>query len=83
MELFSVASPAPFRRGGGALRLRFGWLDTGTGLAARRAAKPAVFDAVPESLVVLPAAADTIAELAGLVGVATPTLQAAAEQTYE
>lgn len=89
MEGFSVAGLAPFRRGGGALRLGLGrldardWLDTGPGLAARRAAKPAVFDAAPESLIVLPEAADAIAELAALVGAAAPTLRAAAAQTFE
>lgn len=89
MERFSVAALAPFRRGVGALRLGLGrldardWLDTGMGLAARRAAKPAVFDAAPESLIVLPEAAEAVAELAAQVGAAAPTLRAAAEQTFE
>ena len=87
-DRFSVAGMAPFRGGRGALRLGLGalaeadWLDRGPGLAARIAAKPAVFDAAPESLIVLPRAEAAIAELAGLLGTA-PTLRDAAMATYE
>ena len=85
---FSVASLAPFRGGRGALRLGLGaldeaaWLDKGAGLAPRIAEKPSVFDAAPESLIVLPRAQAAIAELAAILGTA-PTLRDAALATYE
>lgn len=86
---FSVAGIAPFRGGRGALRLGLGavaaadWLDRGLGLAARIAAKPAVFDTAPESLIVLPGSGAAIAELAAMVGARGPTLRDAALATYE
>ncbi len=86
---FSVAALAPFRRGGGALRLGLGtlpdaaWRDVGPGLAARAAAKAAVFDACPDSLIVSPEADMAIAELAALLGVPGGTLQDAALAAFE
>ncbi len=86
---FSVATLAPFRRGGGALRLGLGslvesaWRDTGPALAARAAAKVPVFDGAPDSLIALPEAALAIAELAALLGVPGGDLRAAALAAYE
>jgi hypothetical protein len=86
---FSVADLAPFRGGRGALRLGLGalgeevWRDTGPGLAARAAAKAPVFEAAPESLIVRPAAAPAIAELAALLGVPGGDLGACALAAYE
>lgn len=85
---FSVAELAPFRGGRGALRLGLSvladdaWRDTGPHLAARAAAKAAVFDTAPDSLIVRTEAAPAIAELAALLGTA-PTLRDAALATYE
>jgi dimethylamine monooxygenase subunit A len=85
---FSVADLAPFRGGRGALRLGLSvlpeavWRDNGPGLAARAAAKAAIFDATPESLIVQPEAALAIAELAALLGTA-PSLRDAALAAYE
>lgn len=86
---FSVLDLAPFRGGRGALRLglrpleRDKWLDRGSALPARAAAKAPIFDAAPESLIALPEAAPAIAELAALVGATIPDLRAAAMATYE
>ena len=86
---FSVAGLAPFRGGRGALRLGLAaldvadWCDRGPALAARVAAKPAIFDRYPESLIVMPIAVPAIAELAALVGAKGHTLRAAALATYE
>ncbi len=87
-DSFSVAGLAPFRGGRGALRLGLSllpaaaWRDTGPELAARAAAKAAIFDAESESLIVRPEAAPAIAELAALLGTA-PTLRDAALATFE
>jgi hypothetical protein len=86
---FSVAALAPFRGGRGALRLGLAalaaehWRDTGPGLAARRAAKAAVFDAAPASLIVRPEAAMAVAEVAALLGCPGGDLRAAALAAYE
>ena len=85
---FSVADLAPFRGGRGALRLGLSvlaqdaWRDTGPGRAARAAAKVAVFDHDPDSLIVRPEAQPAIAELAARLGSA-PDLRSAALATYE
>lgn len=85
---FSVAELAPFRGGRGALRLGLSvlpdaaWRDVGPALAARAAAKAAVFDTAPDSLIVRTEAAPAIAELGALLGTA-PTLRDAALATYE
>ncbi len=86
---FSVTALAPFRRGGGALRLGLGalpdaaWRDLGPGLAARAVAKAAVFDACPDSLIVSPEADMAIAELATLLGVPGGSLRDAALAAFE
>lgn len=86
---FSVLDLAPFRGGRGALRLGLRplppekWLDRGSTLPARAAAKAPIFDTTPESLIALPEAAPAIAELAALVGAPMPDLRAAAMATYE
>ncbi len=86
---FSVAALAPFRGGRGALRLGMAaladdqWRDTGPAQAARAAAKAAVFDAAPASLIVRPQAAAAVAEVAALYGVAGSDLRAAALAAYE
>jgi hypothetical protein len=86
---FSVADLAPFRGGRGALRLGLGalaeaeWRHLGPGLAARSAAKPAVFATAPGSLIVRNEALPAIAELAALVGVPGGDLGACALAAYE